>query len=303
MACFQVERVAGAAQLGVVLAVTAVLAACGGNNNTSSSDSVSSSSSSAPVVSSSSASSQAADPCAGSLFCDDFEAASIQTWSVSGQTVLSTEQAYSGSKSVKVSGAGGGYNRNFLTLNLNQYSDAQKSLYGRMMVYLSDQNSRGGDFTFVQAEGAPKSVSNAPSSVNVMYRMRLDGRFDHIFANYDTYPNWSTDCWAHPPFNAETNTPPAADYLMPKNQWACVEWHFDADADEMMFWRDSSELADIHVNKTGDGCVSAQQQNVWYAPQKFANLHIGIEQYHDTSKARTMYVDDVQISDRYIGCP
>lgn len=298
--------VARSASLSVTAALAMLLSACGTPSKGSSSSVASSSSSSSVVVSSSSSSSSSsvsADPCAGSVFCDDFESGSLNGWNVSGQAAVSTEQAYQGSRSVKVTAAGGGYNRNFLSLDLGSFGAAQQSLYGRMMVYLSNQNSLGGDFTFVQADGQPKAVSGAPAGTNVMYRMRLDGRFDHIFANYDTYPNWSTDCWKHPSFNQGTNTPPPADYLIPKNQWACVEWHFDAQADELMFWRDGGELSQIHVSKTGDGCVAQQQQGTWYAPQQFDVLHVGIEQYHNTSKARTMYIDDVQVSDRYIGCP
>lgn len=279
---------------------SALLAACGTDKSPSSSESSSSvSSSSSSVVSSSSSSSSSVvmDPCSSVLFCDDFEGGSLASWDVSGNAVLSSEQAYSGDTSVKVTGAGGSYNRNYLSLDLNQYPAAQQTLYGRMMVYLTDQNSTSGDFTFVQADGSPKSVSNAPSSVNVMYRMRLDGRYDHMFANYDTFPNWDTDCWAHPPFD------PAPEYRMPKNEWACVEWHFDAAADEMMFWRDGTHLTGIDVSKTGDGCGAQTQSGVWYAPQEFSVLHVGVEQYHDGIPPRTMYIDDVQVSDRYIGCP
>lgn len=284
-----------------------LMVACGTDKETespsessSSSSSVVSSSSStvsSSESSSSSSSSVVAEPCSSVLFCDDFEAGSLASWDVSGNAVLSTEEAYSGDTSVKVTGEGGSYNRNFLTLDLDQFPAAQKTLYGRMMVYLTGQNSTSGDFTFVQADGAPKAVSNAPSSVNVMYRMRLDGRHDHIFANYDTYPNWDTDCWAHPTFD------PSPQYVMPKDEWACVEWHFDAAADEMMFWRDGTHLNEIDVSKMGDGCLGPDQDNFWYAPQEFSVLHVGVEQYHEGIPSRTMYIDDVQVSDRYIGCP
>ncbi len=266
-------------------------------NNSSSSSMKASSSSSAAVVS-----------CGEALFCDDFENNSIGGqpqggWSVSGRVAVSNEHFYSGTRAIKVDSNGYSYNRNFMSRSLADMGLAQKQLYGRMMVYLPSINESGGDFTFVQAEGQAKPGSGAPSATQAMYRARVDGRFDHMMANYETDNGWSTDCWAHPEFNENTGTPPPVEYIMPVNQWACVEWHFDAEANELMYWLNGNELDQIHVKQVGDGCVGHSQQDIWYAPQQFNQLHLGIEQYHSTSRPRTLFIDDVQLDSRYIGCP
>lgn len=307
--------------IGSISLIAALMTACGGNNPSSSSAPASSSSSvavSSSSISSSSSSSVASSSsssvpggtvsCAEAAFCDDFESNNIGAqpqggWTVSGQASISNERVFSGNRAVKVMSQGGGYNRNFISLNLNNYADTQQQMYGRMMVYLSSQNELGGDFTLVQADGNAKPASAAPSGTQAMYRARIDGRYDHMMANYDTSNGWSTDCWAHPEFNENTGTPPASEYILPKNQWACVEWHFDAQADELMYWLNGAELSQIHVSKVGDGCIGQSQQNLWYAPQQFNTLHLGVEQYHNSARARTMYIDDVRVDNRYIGCP
>ncbi len=216
---------------------------------------------------------------------------------------MSNEQAYSGNRSLKVSATGGGYNSNMLSYNLGAQSSLKESLYGRMMIRLSDQNSKSADFTFIQADGAPRAASGAPAGTNVMYRGRVDGRNDHFMANYDTWNqagNWTTDCWKHP----QNINPAPQDYLIPKNTWACVQWHFDASKNTLQFWLNDKELSQIQVIEQGDGCVASNtQNNVWWGPEAFGSIKLGIEQYHGHAQARTMYIDDIAIDDRFVSCP
>lgn len=220
---------------------------------------------------------------------------------------VSSERAYSGTNSVKITSPGGGYQPNNLIYSLAGTPSVQESMYGRMMLYLSSQNSLGGDFTFIQADGGPRSQSGAPAGTSVMYRGRVDGRNDHFMGNYETWLDanndgnneWNTDCWKHP----QNINPPPQNYLIPKDQWACVQWHFDASANTLKFWLNNSELTQIQVVNMGDGCVSNTQNGVWWGPQSFNNLRLGIEQYHGNSQARTMYIDDVVVDDRVVSCP
>jgi len=176
------------------------------------------------------------------------------------------------------------------------------------MMRLSDENTKGGDFTFIQASGNPKPESGAPESTSVMYRGRLDGRHDHFMANYDTWvdednngsTDWLTDCWKHPAGNGATQPP--TEYLLPKNEWACVQWHYDSNNNEMVFWLNETELTQIHIQQTGDGCVANTQDGMWIAPASFSELKLGIEQYHDTAKSRTLYIDDIVIDNSPVEC-
>jgi hypothetical protein len=244
------------------------------------------------------------------LICANFDGSNElpTNWSTSNPTrvAISSEYAFSGANSVKVTGTGGGYNANYLIHNLSGIVDLNKSMFGRMMIRLSSENSLGGDFTFIQAEGVARSASGAPPGTTVMYRGRLDGRSDHFMANYDTWIDngsggnaWPTYCWDHP----NSVNPPPQQYLLPKDQWACVQWEFDGDANSLRFWLNDNELTEIQVNNTGDECTFSTQNDVWWGPENFTDIRLGIEQYDESDLARTLYIDDIAIDDRFVSCP
>lgn len=223
---------------------------------------------------------------------------------------LSDEHANSGTHSIKIVSAGGGYNRAFLTMDLSKTPPLQQEMFGRMMVYLSDENAKGGDFTFLQAEGStPKEESGAPEGTTSMYRGRLDHRYDHIFTNYDTFfddddddeNDWETDCWKQPP-NIPSNPPPEA-YIIPKNQWVCIQWHIKQSSNHIDIAVNETSLQNIRVYDTGHGCVNSETQDgKWYAPQQFERLHVGIEQYAEDSLPRTIYIDDIIMDSNLVMC-
>lgn len=223
---------------------------------------------------------------------------------------VSEEQQASGKKSLKVVSAGGGYNRGFLTLDLSKVAPLQQQMYGRMMIYVSDTHSNKGDFTFLQAEGSnPADATGAPPGTSVMFRGRIDQTWDHIFTNYDTYidtnadnvSDWVTDCWKQPTFTA--TTAPTAEYVLPKNQWACVQWHIAGSSGHIDFTVDNLPLTQIRSYGDGDGCVNLMTQGgMWTAPEAFERLHLGVEQYADDSLPRTVYIDDVAVDSKVVEC-
>lgn len=181
-----------------------------------------------------------------------------------------------------------------------------------MMIYVTDDNAHAGDFTFLQAEGStPKSISGAPEGTTVMYRGRIDQAYDHIFTHYDTWiddnadnaSEWVTDCAKQPSFT-ETMPPPQS-YILPKNEWSCIQWHM----------KESSDHIDIHLNRSflsatqvnggvgGDNCENdLNQGGMWFAPEQFDRLHVGVEQDSNDALPRTMYIDDVVVDNRYVEC-
>lgn len=230
-----------------------------------------------------------------------------------GDVEITDEVKYSGSNAVKVTSAGGGYNRGYLTLDLAEApASLQSEMYGRMMIYVSDANANAGDFTFLQAEGTtPKAPSGAPAGTTTKYRGRIDGRYDHVFTNYDTQvdtdgdtqeDDWPTDCWNQPEFT-ET-TPPASTYILPKNEWVCVRWHMNKVSNHLAVHLNNATLSEISVHDVGDGCVDETTQGgIWYAPEQFEKIHFGVEQYHEHALPRTVYIDDIAIDDTRVDCP
>ncbi|TVZ39638.1 hypothetical protein P886_4045 [Alteromonadaceae bacterium 2753L.S.0a.02] len=243
------------------------------------------------------------------IICEDFEQATdISRWSNRSTMSLSSQQVFSGAHSLQIRAPGGEYNHNYLVYDIAETA-LQRAQYGRMMIWLDETNSRSGDFSFVQVDGDATVASGAPKGTRVVSRGRLDGRFDHFFANYDTLgdknndgeADWLTDCWKHPPFS-DTSPPPDA-YLIPANRWACVQWHYDAAHNEMQFWLDNKSLDAIHVTGTGDGCLGHKQRDYWIAPQSYDTLKVGVEQYHRDTQARTLYIDNLEVGSEPIACP
>lgn len=235
-------------------------------------------------------------------------------WSIDvrgGSTVsISTEQANSGDSSIKIISAGGGYNRGFITMDLTQVPSLQKEMYGRAMVYISDENSNRGDFTFLQAEGnKPQAASGAPAGTDILYRSSIDQRFDHVISKYDTWidedaddqSDWQTDCVKQP--QIRENRPPSAAYLFPKNQWVCVQWHIRQSSNHIGISLNGTLLSAITVYGSGTSCVNEiTQGGIWYAPETFDKISLGVEQYADDAKPRTLYIDDIMLDTQLVSC-
>jgi hypothetical protein len=266
-----------------------------------------------------------ANPVCVAAICENFESNQLAShWhaSNSARVSLSKEKVFSGRQALKVEATGAGYNRSYLSLDLTPENglDQPREIYGRMMMYLQGDNALGGDFTFLQADGPARVTSGAPENTVVNYRGRLDGRFDHFMGNYDTRidadgdgkTEWLTDCWQHPDFEyssagAADNVAPAKPYLIPHDQWACVQWHFNADQNRLAFWLNGEELSaltiDANSGGTGDGCIDPNTQaGVWTGPAYFSQLHIGAEQYHKTTLPRTLYIDNLAVGSSMPGC-
>ena len=245
--------------------------------------------------------------CSGTIICEDFDSLSTTAdlgdyWSITGNAALTGEKPHGEEgQSLVFTSSGGGYNRNFLSLDVSGLQEDTTQLHGRMMIWVDEPGNNGGDFTFVQADGDPKPESGAPEDTTVMYRYRVDGnhRNGTLMANYDTWvdangdgtTDWQTDCWDH------------STVQLPREEWACVEWKFDSEANELVYWLNDQLLDEIHVTDAGEGCIGDVQNDQWTGPESFKTLHLGIEQYHNGVPERTVYIDDIEISDRKLGCP
>lgn len=240
---------------------------------------------------------------------EDFEGLlKIGHLEASGAMVVQSEHTFRGRGALRINSPGGGYTASYLTIPLDSIGLAQQ-MYGRMMVWLDMKNSLAGDFSLIQAEGPARAETGAPAGTRVVLRGRVDGRYDHLFSNYDTRVSqapgadatWTTDCWKHPDFSEQK--PPPAIYQVPKNAWVCVQWYFNTTNDEMRFWLNGESLPDIAVEGSGDGCLGGDQQGQWSAPSQLSTLKLGIEQYHPSSLPRQLYIDDITLATTPVACP
>jgi hypothetical protein len=117
-----------------------------------------------------------------------------------------------------------------------------------------------------------------------------------LMANYETTPPVKSDCWQH------------SATRLPVGEWACVEWHFAVASNEMEFWLNGTELADLHVadraRAPGSGCLStAELGGQWLAPPAFQSLYVGWERYQAPENDQNAWIDDVVVSAQRVGCP
>jgi hypothetical protein len=249
-----------------------------------------------------------ADPCATARFCEDFESYTTGKapgggWKTSTNlgTVNVVDGAhFSGSKSVECATQAGMNGKTaFMRLDLASVFPVPGDLYyGRMMTRLESAPDTSVHWTFVQSSGLVigqnyHAVYRYGGQVPVMNGSTFVGT--KLMANYDTPDNYSgtgpaSDCWNH-----------SDNVVMPVAKWTCVEWEFDGPNDTLRFWLDGKAIDSLTVAGTGQGCVHQDKTYEWKAPS-FADVSLGWESYQmDT--ARTLYVDDVVISEKRIGCP
>lgn len=246
--------------------------------------------------------------CADALFCDGFEddaAGALpgapwkeETYASGARIVVSREKAFSGEQSMQVIAPGGARRRGYVAIHQPPvFPAARREMFGRVMVWLDavPVPIDGGDtvhWTLLQGEGR-----SADDRYNAIYRL---GGERHsglgLKANYETTPPVRSDCRQH------------SARQLPVRQWACVEWHFDGESSEMEFWLDGVPLDDMHVTGRGNAADSncrhrEDLHGEWRAPPAFQSLYMGFERYDVTANDQNLWMDDVVVSKRRVGCP
>lgn len=251
--------------------------------------------SSAPDASSDGETNDASDPCASALLCDGFDddvvgMAPGQPWKTEangGAVAVSDARAFSGDKSVHVSNTQGQYKRAYFSVDgAPVFPPAGAELYGRLMMWVDKSPADGVHWTFIQGEGPSND-----GSYDIFYRYggQHQGK---LMANFET-EGVASDCWNH------------SATAMPTQTWTCLEWRFNTATDEMQFWLNGTEVADLHVvgqGNDGSGCVAQSWANLWPAPKQFEVLRLGLEKYQDDGPL-DLWIDDVAIGASRLGCP
>lgn len=229
-----------------------------------------------------------ASECAGRRVCDSFESATVgqpppAPWKPSpgsgGTVVVSSDRAYRGKNSVKVSTSSAQYQRAMFDFESAFGAD----LYGRMMVWLEEPAADGVHWTMLDGVGKIPSMSTVEA--HVRYGGQLQGK---LMANYDTVGK-STDCWQH------------SATAMPIGAWVCFVFHLKGSTNEMTLAKDGVDVADLHVVDKGQGCIGNDLGGEWLAPA-YAKASLGWESYQQ-DVGHTMYVDDVVLDVAPVSCP
>ncbi|XXX76371.1 hypothetical protein WMF30_52860 [Sorangium sp. So ce134] len=251
----------------------------------------------------------------GELICDDFESYEAQgapgaKWTVytamDGSAVtVDTTRAFSGTKSVKVTTPESSGDNNYKSAMI-QFKDETalpvegNVIHGRMMFFLEAAPTGDVHWTIIDGSGVVPDSDFEGMPYSAMYRYGgqhpIEGG-SQLMANYDTPGYWSdprtapqTDCWHH-----------AEGKVVPVNEWTCVEFSFDGPNNEMRFWLNGTEIPELKVSGTGQGCANNVENFEWAAPE-FTSIGFGWESYQ-ADEPRTMWIDDVVVGTGPIGCP
>lgn len=191
-----------------------------------------------------------------------------------------------------------------IRIGLDDYPEVQSQMWGRMQVYLeseenSSNNTPAGSFTFLEVSGMSKDSANVDADTVVKYQYGITGRgtmpttlvgaYDtSVDKNFDGQSDVSTDCESSGDVKS-----------LPTNQWACVEWHFNAAENQVEYWLDGAKI--ISIDSQGGICQGSDQAQIWQGPDKFTELRLGVM---DTSseQAHSLYIDDVKVSTSQLGC-
>jgi hypothetical protein len=232
--------------------------------------------------------------CLGALLCDDFESYAVGSppgapWSVStngGSVTIDSTRAYSGTRSVHVTTDGmAPYRQAYFSVSgAPVFPVAGNVVFGRMMIWLTAAPTMTTHWTNIQGEGPVTGQSQSYRAFT-----RYGGQVsEQLMANYDT-SGVSSDCWQH------------SQVPIPTQRWACFEWRFDGPNNEMDFWLDGTSISALTVIGQGSGCISNGTNGKWNLPE-YDTLRLGWEHYQ-TSIPIDMWIDDVGIDSKRIGCP
>lgn len=234
----------------------------------------------------------ASGSCVGALICEDFESYTVGKapagpWATStngGAIAVDSTHAKSGTKSVHVTTLGqAAYESAFIGIvGAPTFPVAGNLVYGRMMVWLKAAPTQTTHWTNIQGEGPVPGQSYR--AVN-----RYGGQYSpNLMANYDTQ-GVASDCWQH------------SMTAMPTQTWACFEWRFDTPNNRMDFWLNGTSIPALTVIGQGQGCINNGTNGKWNLPNYDA-MRVGWEHYQ-TSNPIDMWIDDVALDVKRIGCP
>jgi hypothetical protein len=243
--------------------------------------------------------------CAGSPdFADGFEnhpvgAAPGKPWkeeSYKTGVIIRVDEAraFSGSRALHVTTPRGAkYRRGYVAIHLGEpLPQLQAGFHGRAMIWLDSapQSLPGAPpvhWTLLQGEGR-----SADDRYNSIYRLGLEQRGGtQLMANFETTPPVTTDCKRRSKLS------------LPVKRWACVEWHLDVASDSLEFWLDGKRVTRVAGRADAGACGGNDLAGEWRAPPKFDSLYIGLERYADSANDQDLWIDDVELSTRRVGCP
>jgi hypothetical protein len=238
-------------------------------------------------------------------FSDDFESHSPnaapgapwteETYDTGAIIRIDETRAFTGSRALHITTPrGANYRRGYVAIHLGgPLPQLQSGFFGRAMVWLdaAPQSTPGAPpvhWTLLQGEGR-----SGDGRYNSIYRLGLEeGGGRRFMANFETTPPATTDC------RQRTLR------RIPLRQWACVEWRFSVARNALEFWIDGARITRVTDRaRSTFACRGDDLDGQWLAPPKFASFYLGFERYADSVNDQDLWIDDVVLSKKRVGCP
>jgi hypothetical protein len=220
--------------------------------------------------------------------CDDFESYNKGSrpgggWTgfdVSGSGTLSVDdsKAYSGTKSVKMTVSPSGD----IKARMSRKGPGGNEVFVRFMYFLDKKITGQGVFhwNFSMVEGGGNYIVTGGNATG--------NTFGH-------FAGGGRDCAVH------------GSMPVPVGKWTCLEFHVNGKAKTAETYYNNVLDEFTQVTEGGDplpgnsGCLAGSGTN-WNIPNP-DKVNVGFIMYHDLNAGATMWIDDVVVSDKRVGCP
>ncbi|HXI55399.1 MAG TPA: hypothetical protein VNO55_05040 [Polyangia bacterium] len=232
---------------------------------------------------------------AGSELCEDFESGQLdmQRWklnkpSASASITVDDIHAHTGKYAVHIKVVPNQQSTAMINETVT-FPAATNAFYARMFVYFSPDIPVAGGANPDMHTGFLLGNGNNDRG-NVQAGLGLSG-----FGSAKQWLSYSI-FYANPKFEFG----PSSKSLIAANQWQCVELFEDGSdpkTEIRQIWVDDKELTEL---KTDSAKAAGGQVN--HLPPKWASVSFGIWEYHPIPVLSDMWIDDIRVSSKKIGC-
>ncbi len=212
-----------------------------------------------------------------------------------GKVKVSTEKANSGTKSIKIVSASGDATIRLASDKI--LKGTRKTAYLRFMVWMENFPGKGSDVPHWDLAAHHGLIKGGGFNINGFYSVGgfNDSAYKMQLFGDDTNGKGRSDCTK------------SATLTLPLKQWNCIEFKIDENDILQFGWSVNGkplQQFSFFYDTAAAACVPNWNitNGVWYLPE-IQYTKIGFRHVNTQTKPVTLWIDDVALSDKPIGCP
>jgi hypothetical protein len=217
--------------------------------------------------------------------CEDFENTPVgevpSGWTRTGSVEVAMDQAFRGTRSLKVNAAANGPRR--ITRSGTAVTALGGAHWGR--IYYRVETPTPGVFVH--------STLVAGSAVSPRDGIMIEVRTVDTVQNADRMHQFLYN--VQPNGRAEFGKGSSYDWMF-DNAWHCAEWHVDHATQSYAFYLDGTEITQIRIE---NGAGNFENSEI---PEMFQNLSFGWNNYQSASPGFTAWLDEIAVGTTRVGC-